>query len=51
MNVLEARESASLEQLAADTTSPNHKHFGALQKVKAESEIREGRVFEIVNKA
>ena len=51
MNVLEARESESLEQLAADTTSTNHKHFRNLQKVKAESEIREGRVFEIVNKA
>lgn len=33
MNVLEARESESLKELAANTTCPNHEHFRALQKI------------------
>lgn len=34
MNVLEARESESLEELAADTSCPNHENFGVLQNRK-----------------
>jgi hypothetical protein len=34
MNVLEARESESLEELAADTSCPNHENFSALQNPK-----------------
>lgn len=32
MNVLESGEGESLEELAADTSSPDHENFGALQK-------------------
>ena len=56
MNVLEARESESLEKLAADTASTNHKDFLALQKKIQNPQIlerererereREIRVFE-----
>lgn len=55
MNVLEARESESLEKLATDTASTNHKDLRALQKPKSPKYIseklklkrgREIRVFE-----
>lgn len=41
MNVLEARESESLEKLATDTASTNHKDLRALQKPKSPKYISE----------